>query len=75
MAVDAFTMAALVVIYLAATLVIGYIGYKKTKTADDYLVAGRAATRRSSRSPTARPLSPPPPSSVSAGRRQTSGWA
>ena len=43
MAVDAFTMAALVVIYLAATLVIGYIGYKKTKNADDYLVAGRCS--------------------------------
>ncbi|HNX16863.1 MAG TPA: sodium:solute symporter family protein [Methanoregula sp.] len=43
MAVDTFTMAALVVIYLAATLVIGYIGYKKTKSADDYLVAGRSS--------------------------------
>ena len=43
MAVDAFTMAVLVVIYLAATLVIGYIGYKKTKNADDYLVAGRSS--------------------------------
>lgn len=43
MAVDAFTMAALVIVYLVATLVIGYIGYKKTKTADDYLVAGRCS--------------------------------
>ena len=36
-------MAALVVIYLAATLIIGYIGYKKTKSPDDYLVAGRCS--------------------------------
>ena len=41
MAVNPITMAALVLIYLAATLIIGYIGYKKTKNAEDYLVAGR----------------------------------
>ena len=35
------TMAALVLIYLAATLIIGYMGYKKTKNTEDYLVAGR----------------------------------
>jgi SSS family solute:Na+ symporter len=34
-------MTVLVLIYLAATLVIGYIGYKQTKNAEDYLVAGR----------------------------------
>lgn len=43
MAVDAFIMSVLVVVYIAATLVIGYIGYKKTKSADDYLVAGRSS--------------------------------
>ena len=43
MAVDAFMMAVLVIIYLAITLLIGYAGYKKTKTTDDYLVAGRSS--------------------------------
>jgi len=41
MAVDTLTMTVLVLVYLAATLVIGYIGYKKTKSSEDYLVAGR----------------------------------
>ncbi|MFA6224674.1 MAG: hypothetical protein WC620_00475 [Methanoregula sp.] len=41
MVVNPITMAALVLIYLAATLIIGYIGYKKTKNTEDYLVAGR----------------------------------
>ena len=41
MAVNPVSMAALVLIYLAATLIIGYIGYKKTKNAEDYLVVGR----------------------------------
>jgi len=41
MAVDPMTLTALVLIYLAATLIIGYMGYKKTKNAEDYLVAGR----------------------------------
>lgn len=43
MAVDALTMATLVIIYLAATLIIGYLGYKKTKSSEDYLVAGRCS--------------------------------
>lgn len=43
MAVNALTMAVLVLIYLAATLVIGYLGYKKTKSSEDYLVAGRCS--------------------------------
>ena len=41
MAVNTFTMTVLVLIYLAATLVIGYMGYKKTRNTEDYLVAGR----------------------------------
>jgi SSS family solute:Na+ symporter len=41
MAVNTLTMTVLVLIYLAATLVIGYMGYKKTKSTEDYLVAGR----------------------------------
>jgi SSS family solute:Na+ symporter len=36
-------MTVLVLIYLAATLVIGYLGYKKTKNSEDYLVAGRCS--------------------------------
>ncbi len=43
MAVDTVTMAAMVLIYLAATLIIGYLGYKKTKNTEDYLVAGRCS--------------------------------
>jgi solute:Na+ symporter, SSS family len=41
MAVNPLTMSVLVLLYLAVTLIIGYIGYKKTKNSDDYLVAGR----------------------------------
>ncbi|MDD3136759.1 MAG: sodium:solute symporter family protein [Methanoregula sp.] len=41
MAVDTLLMTVLVLIYLGATLVIGYIGYKQTKNTEDYLVAGR----------------------------------
>nr|WP_321350767.1 sodium:solute symporter family protein [uncultured Methanoregula sp.] len=41
MAVNALTMTVLVLLYLAVTLVIGYLGYKKTKNSEDYLVAGR----------------------------------
>ncbi|PKG33165.1 sodium:solute symporter [Methanoregula sp.] len=43
MAVNTLTMTALVLIYLAATLIIGYLGYKKTKSSEDYLVAGRCS--------------------------------
>lgn len=43
MAVDPLTITLLVLIYLAATLIIGYIGYKKTKCPEDYLVAGRSS--------------------------------
>jgi len=43
MAVNTLTVTALVLIYLAATLVIGYLGYKKTKSSEDYLVAGRCS--------------------------------
>ncbi len=43
MAVNALTMTALVLIYLAATIVIGYLGYRKTKSSEDYLVAGRCS--------------------------------
>ncbi|AGB01358.1 sodium:solute symporter family protein [Methanoregula formicica] len=43
MAVNTLTMTALVLIYLAATLIIGYFGYKKTKSSEDYLVAGRCS--------------------------------
>ncbi|MDD5142528.1 sodium:solute symporter family protein [Methanoregula sp.] len=43
MAVNTLTMTALVLLYLAATLVIGYLGYRKTKSTEDYLVAGRCS--------------------------------
>jgi len=41
MAVNPLTMTALVLVYLAVTLIIGYLGYRKTKSSEDYLVAGR----------------------------------
>ena len=43
MAVDTLTMTLLVLVYLAATLVIGYLGYRQTKSSEDYLVAGRCS--------------------------------
>jgi SSS family solute:Na+ symporter len=43
MAVNPLTMTTLVLVYLAATLVIGYLGYKKTRNSEDYLVAGRCS--------------------------------
>jgi SSS family solute:Na+ symporter len=43
MAVNTLMMTALVLVYLAATLIIGYLGYKKTKSSEDYLVAGRCS--------------------------------
>lgn len=42
-AVNPLTMTALVLVYLAAALVIGYLGYKKMKSSVDYLVAGRCS--------------------------------
>jgi solute:Na+ symporter, SSS family len=41
MAVNPLTMTVMVLLYLAVTLLIGYMGYKKTKNSEDYLVAGR----------------------------------
>lgn len=43
MAVDPLTMAVVVVVYIAITLVLGYLGYRKTKKAEDYLLAGRSS--------------------------------
>jgi len=43
MAVDTPTMTVLVLIYLAATLAIGYLGYRQTRSSEDYLVAGRCS--------------------------------
>ncbi|MEN6611094.1 MAG: sodium:solute symporter family protein [Methanoregulaceae archaeon] len=43
MAVDTLTMAAIVLVYVAITIFLGWLGYKKTKHAEDYLVAGRCS--------------------------------
>jgi len=40
---DALTIVA-VIVYLLATCFLGYLGYRQTKTAADYLVAGRSAS-------------------------------
>ncbi|KAF5049175.1 Osmoregulated proline transporter OpuE [anaerobic digester metagenome] len=39
--VDAIILGAATAIYLAITVLLGYIGYRRTKTAEDYLLAGR----------------------------------
>lgn len=41
MAVDTGLFVAITVVYLAATIGLGYIGYRRTKGDDDYMVAGR----------------------------------
>ncbi|RQD80857.1 MAG: sodium:solute symporter family protein [Methanocalculus sp. MSAO_Arc1] len=41
MAVDALTISIVVAIYLLMIIGIGYYGYRKTKVAEDYMVAGR----------------------------------
>ena len=41
MAVSTQLLVGIAIIYLALILGIGYYGYKRTKSADDYMVAGR----------------------------------
>ena len=41
MAVSTQLLVGIAIIYLAMILGVGYYGYKKTKSADDYMVAGR----------------------------------
>lgn len=41
MAASIFWIVAITAIYLAVILLLGYIGYRKTRAAEDYLVAGR----------------------------------
>lgn len=43
MAVDPFITTVLVLVYVAITLFLGYLGYRKTVHAEDYLLAGRAS--------------------------------
>jgi len=43
MAVDTLTLTVLALIYIAVTFYLGYLGYKKTKSTEDYLVAGRSS--------------------------------
>lgn len=43
MAVDTLTMTVCVLLYLGATIALSYLGYKKTRKAEDYLVAGRSS--------------------------------
>lgn len=43
MAVNTLTMVGIVAVYVGIMLFLGYLGYKKTKRAEDYLVAGRDA--------------------------------
>jgi SSS family solute:Na+ symporter len=41
MAVDTLTFTAVTAVYMAILIVLGYLGYRKTKEADDYMLAGR----------------------------------
>jgi len=41
MAVDTFIFVIMAVVYLAIVLGLGYLGYKQTKQAEDYMLAGR----------------------------------
>mgnify|MGYP001078326043 CR=1 FL=1 len=41
MAVDTLTFPIITLVYLAAVILLGYLGYRKTKGSDDFLVAGR----------------------------------
>lgn len=41
MAVDTLTLAIATGVYLAITVALGYIGYRRTKSSEDYLLAGR----------------------------------
>ena len=43
MAVSTLTMVVITAIYVGIMLFLGYLGYKKTKKAEDYLLAGRSA--------------------------------
>jgi SSS family solute:Na+ symporter len=41
MTTDPLTTGVLLVVYVAITVVLGYLGYRKTRVSEDYLVAGR----------------------------------
>ena len=41
MAVSTFWLVTITAIYIIIMFALGYLGYKKTKGAEDYLVAGR----------------------------------
>jgi SSS family solute:Na+ symporter len=43
MAVDPVVTTAVVVVYIGITMVLGYLGYRKTRKAEDYLLAGRSS--------------------------------
>ena len=40
-AVDTLTLAIATAVYLAITIALGYVGYRRTKSSEDYLLAGR----------------------------------
>ena len=73
--VDTLVFAVFTVVYLAVTLYLGYLGYRQTKSADDFMVAGRHVSRGSSDYPTERRSSAPRPSSASAASPPCTAWA
>jgi SSS family solute:Na+ symporter len=41
MAVDTMSFVAVAAVYIIITMILGYLGYKKTKEAEDFMIAGR----------------------------------
>jgi SSS family solute:Na+ symporter len=65
----------LVIVYLMVTGYLGYLGYRQTKTAADYLVAGRSANPIIMALSYGATFISTSASSASAARRRTSAWA
>ena len=68
------TLGIVVIIYMFILAWLGYIGYKQTKNASDYLLGGRKVNPVIMALSTGRPLFPHRPLSVSEGLRPRSVW-
>jgi Na+/proline symporter len=63
-AVNSLTFTLVTGVYLVILVVLGYLGYKRTKGADDFMLAGRKVHSLA-----------PRPSSASAASLHSSAWA
>lgn len=68
------TLGIVVIIYMFILAWLGYIGYKQTKNASDYLLGGRKVNPVIMPFHTGQPLFPHRPLSVSEGLRPRSVW-